>query len=101
MARMQTVVSVLEPEIDTEGNQVDQDGEAMGSSKNPKKKQIAVFNEVMYYLLHWGLTYEILIGKDGQQYPVTYTIGICQHLKNGEIKTFIPAELTVVGKEVT
>lgn len=80
--KYKTVVKTMEPVLDEEGNQVDSE-------------------EIMYYLLHWGLTYEILIGIDGHQYPVTYTVGICQNIKTGDIKSFVPQDLTVVGKEVT
>ena len=54
--------------------------------------------EVMYYLLHWGLTYTILTDQN-MNYPVAYTVGICQHIRNGTIKLFTPDVLTVVGKE--
>lgn len=95
---------MTEPVLDEDGNLLDTKGELIDPSKRSKKKQVPATEEVFYYLLHWGLTYEILIDypKPGEvnKYPVTYTIGICQHLKTGEIKTFIPAELTVVGREM-
>ena len=95
MARYQTVVKVVEPVLDAEGNQVDQDGDPIDGT-NHKKEQIAVWEEVMYYLLHWGLTYTM--DEHGKN-PVSYTVGICQHIKSGEIKSFVPPDLTVVGKE--
>ena len=98
MARQMTVVSTMEPVVDDEGNLLDKQGEIIDSSKKTKKDQEPVFEEVYYYLLHWGLTYEILIDNQ-QRYPVSYTVGICQHIKTGVIKTFIPQELTIIGKE--
>ena len=93
-----TVVKVMEISLDSEGNMLDKDGEVIDPSKKSKKVQEPHFTEQLYYLLHWGLTYEILVDKD-QRYPVTYTVGICQHIKTGAIRAWIPAELTVVGKE--
>jgi hypothetical protein len=98
MARMQTVVKVMEIVLDDDGNMLNAQGEIIDPSRKTKKIQEPVYEEVMYYLLHWGLTYEILV--DGQQrYPIAYTVAICQHIKNGTIKSFTPQDLTVVGKE--
>ena len=81
-----TIVKVIEPVLDEEDNPVlDED----------KKEK---FTEELYYLLHWGLTYEIRTHQD-QYFTVQYTIGICQHIESGVIMSFIPAVLTVVGKE--
>lgn len=93
-----TVVTVSEPVVDDEGNLLDKEGNQIDPSKKTKKVQEPAFEDVMYYLLHWGLTYEILIDRESR-YPVSYTVGICQHTKTGVVKTFIPQELTVLGKE--
>jgi hypothetical protein len=93
-----TVVKVMEISLNEQGEMLDKDGEVIDPSKKSKKIQEPYYEEQLYYLLHWGLTYEILIDRD-QRYPVTYTIGICQHIRNGTIKSFIPGDLTVVGKE--
>lgn len=99
MARIMTVVTVSEPVVDDEGNVLDKEGNAINPDKKSKKVQEPAFEDVMYYLLHWGLTYEILVDKDGR-YPVSYTVGICQHTESGVVKTFIPQELTILGKEM-
>ena len=98
MARYQTVVTVSELVYDEEGNQLDKAGEIIDPTRRSKVVQEPDYADVMYYLLHWGLTYEIL--TDGnQRYPIAYTVAICQHLKTGEVKSFTPQDLTVVGKE--
>ena len=93
-----TVVKVAEPVTNDQGQLLDEDGEVVDTSRKGKKDQIIAMEDQLYYLLHWGLTYEILIDRESR-YPVSYTIAICQHTKTGEIKTFIPAEITVLGKE--
>lgn len=82
-----TVVKINLPVVDENGD-FEMDGE------NPKTE------EVMFYLLHWGLHMEIIADlKNDQKYPVSYTVGICQHIKNGTIKIFAPEEITVIGFE--
>lgn len=57
--------------------------------------------EVEFFLLHWGLHMEFMQQQQtGDLYPVTYTVGICQHVKTGMIKIFAPEELTVIGYEL-
>lgn len=63
-------------------------------SESEEKEQIE-----QYYLLHWGMTYTIAHLKDGPV-PVHYTVGICQHIKTGQIHLFYPGQIKVVGKEV-
>ncbi len=98
MARYQTVVKVSEIVYNENGDMLDKEGEIIDPSRRSKQIQEPAYQDVMYYLLHWGLTYEIL--TDGnQRYPIAYTVAICQHLKTGEVKSFTPQDLTVVGKE--
>ena len=93
-----TVVSAVEPVLNEKGEALDKDGEVVDSSKRAKKDQVEAHEEVYYYLLHWGLTYQILYDRN-IPYPITYTVGICQHIKTGVIKLFTPDKLTVIGKE--
>jgi len=52
-----------------------------------------------YYLLHWGL--EITMYDVGDHIvPASYTVGVCQHIITGRILTFLPHQITVIGKEV-
>lgn len=99
MARQMTVVSTMEPVVDDEGNLLDKQGEIIDSSKKTKKDQEKALEKVYYYLLHWGLTYTILTDKGGN-YPISYTVGICQKFNGGEIFLFTPDQLTIEGKEI-
>ena len=96
MARYQKVVEVDELSFDEEGNQLDTEGEIIDSDRI--KVQEPGYEKVKYYLLHWGLTYEILVDQN-QRYPIAYTVAICQRFGTGEIKSFVPQDLTVIGKE--
>jgi hypothetical protein len=98
MARYQTVVKVSEFVYDEAGNMLDKEGAIIDPTRRSNEVQEQAYEDVMYYLLHWGLTYEIL--SDGnQRYPIAYTVAICQHMKNGTVKSFTPQDITVVGKE--
>ena len=84
-----TVVKIEIPVVDDEGNYVDYEGEPVSDP---------VMQEELFYLLHWGLHMEILEDqRTDQRYPVSYTVGICQHMKSGVIKVFAPEMLTVIG----
>jgi hypothetical protein len=53
-----------------------------------------------YYLLHWGLKFNIVPLENGGGVPVHYTVAICQHIKTGVIETFIPEQLKVLGDQI-
>lgn len=100
MSSYRTVVKVLEPAMDEEGNYLDKDGKVIDFMKKTTKLQEPATEEVLYHLLHWGLHMEIFQdNKTGQRYPATYTVGICQHIKTGKVKIFAPEEMTIIGKE--
>ena len=50
-----------------------------------------------YYLLHWGLRYDLMPDGNGNLVPVHYTVAICQHIKSGLIEMFLPDQLRVLG----
>jgi len=50
-----------------------------------------------YYLLHWGLKYDLIPDPNDNFYPVHFTVAICQHYKTGVIETFLPTQLRILG----
>jgi hypothetical protein len=54
----------------------------------------------LYYLLHFGMKYDLIPGESGYMIPVQYSVAICQHLKTGQIETFMPEQLRVEGNEI-
>ena len=50
-----------------------------------------------YFLLHWGLKYDMIADSYQNLVPVHYTVAICQHIKSGVIETFLPEQLRVEG----
>lgn len=50
-----------------------------------------------YWLLHWGLKYDLLPDSYGKLVPVHYTVGICQNIQTGGIEMFLPDQLKVEG----
>lgn len=59
-------------------------------------------NEVTerYYLLHFGLKYDLITMEEGNVYPVQFTVAICQHCKKGFIECFRPEQLKVIGDQI-
>ena len=54
-------------------------------------------HKVNYFLLHWGLKYDMVPDAYDNMIPVQYTIGICQHVETGVIEMFTPEQLKVLG----
>ena len=52
------------------------------------------------YLLHWGTTYQVVETKDGVV-PANYTVAICQDVKSGQIRTFLPEQLRILGEDIS
>jgi len=50
-----------------------------------------------YFLLHWGLKNDLITDSNNNIIPAHYTVAICQHIKNGQIETFLPEQLKVEG----
>jgi|AMWB02.1.fsa_nt_gi hypothetical protein len=85
------------PRVNADGNPVDKDGNEY-DKKNPKQ-WVQAIDPVTFYLLHWGLEYILLQDENGKPYGINYTVGICQEMQSGAIRTFLPAELRVIGVE--
>jgi hypothetical protein len=53
-----------------------------------------------YYLLHWGLKFDMIPDSYQNLVPVHFTVAICQHAKSGVIEMFHPDQLKVLGVNV-
>jgi hypothetical protein len=51
----------------------------------------------LFYLLHWGLRYDMIVNEVGNMMPVHYTVAICQNIKTGAIELYMPDQLRVIG----
>ncbi len=50
-----------------------------------------------YYLLHFGLKYQVIDCGDGRLAVGSWTVAICQDQKTGQIKCFLPEQLIIKG----
>jgi hypothetical protein len=98
MASTRKVIEVLRPVYNEQEEQLDTEGNVMGSDK--KKVQEPMMKPVKYYLLHWGVQSDIVYSEGN---PIVYsdTVGICQHIETGHIQTFLPTEIRIIGVEKT
>ena len=53
-----------------------------------------------FILLHWGLDCQTYESDSGQTVGINWTVAICQNCKTGDIRTFLPEQLRILGKEV-
>ena len=58
------------------------------------------YERSQWWLLHWGLQYQLIEGEDHRMIPVNYTVAICENYNNGEVRCFMPEQLRILGKEV-
>jgi hypothetical protein len=49
-----------------------------------------------FLLLHWGLQNSISETKDGM-ISVSYSVGICEDCKTGQIRCFLPESIRILG----
>jgi hypothetical protein len=96
MARLQTVIEIQKPVYNEAGELLDIDNEPMDVSKLDQKQQ---FLGELYYLLHWGLETNFVYDQNNTPIPYSSTVGICQHIKTGQIEKFIPGVIKVLGHE--
>lgn len=96
MGTRRTIVEIKLPQVNAEGIPVDKDNQAY--DKKLKAWEQAI-DPVNFYLLHWGLEYVLLQDEHGKPYGINYTVGICQEMQTGLIRTFLPGDIRVIGVE--
>ena len=96
MGTRRTIVEIKLPRVNAEGIPVDKDNRAYDKKLQVWEQAIAPVN---FYLLHWGLEYVLLQDEHGKPYGINYTVGICQEMQTGLIRTFLPGEIRVIGVE--
>ena len=74
--------------------------EATFERDEPDDEGNPVFMKDRYLLHHWGIEYRFVAGAEGQPVPVYFTVGICEHVGTGQIETFLPKDLRVIGKQI-
>lgn len=53
-----------------------------------------------YYLLHFGLKYQLIETENGNIAPVSYTVCICQSVKTGQLEYFDAGQIRVIGTKL-
>jgi hypothetical protein len=53
-----------------------------------------------YWLLHFGLKYELINNGEGSVTAVNYTMAICAHHDTGQIEMFDPTQLKIIGYDI-
>lgn len=53
-----------------------------------------------YWLLHWGLKYDMTTDREGNSVAFNYTVAICQECETGQVETFLPEQLKIIGTKI-
>lgn len=59
------------------------------------EKEEPVMVKEKYFLLHFGLKYDIIEGR-----AVSYTVAICQSVKTGQLEYFDCSQIRILGTEI-
>jgi len=78
----------------------------MAHFKTVCEAQLPIYNEEgdvenhesrTFFLLHWGLKVGTFTNSDQIEVHASYTVAICQEQETGEIYTFLPEEIRIIG----
>jgi hypothetical protein len=64
------------------------------------EKEEPVTVKEQYWLLHFGLKYQLIEMAGGNTMAVSYTTCICQSVKTGQLEMFDPSQIRVIGTEI-
>jgi len=53
-----------------------------------------------YWLHYWGLDYKVFDVDAERIAAVNYTIAVCEHVKTGQIETFLPGQIKIIGRSI-
>lgn len=60
-------------------------------------QEIQVYETIQCYLHHWGLQFETWNDGEGKQLVGQYTVAVVEDIETGQIYTFMPTEIKVLG----
>ena len=52
-----------------------------------------------YWLMHFGLEFK-MIETDQGLVPVNYTVAICENYETGQVETYQPSQIKILGKQI-
>jgi len=58
------------------------------------------YSKSRWWLLHWGLENKTIEMDKGQIIPVSYTVAICENYESGQVQTFLPDQIRIIGKQI-
>ena len=52
------------------------------------------------WLLYFGLDYKLMYVDDNRLVAVNYSVAICENYKTGQVETYLPTQLKILGKQI-
>jgi hypothetical protein len=59
-----------------------------------------VYDKSQTWLLQWGMDYKLIEVEDGKIAAVNYSIAICENYNTGQVETYLPSQLRIIGKQI-
>jgi hypothetical protein len=52
------------------------------------------------WLHHWGIEHRFVEVEEGKLAPVYYTVAIVEDYNTGQVNTYAPSQIRIIGKEI-
>jgi len=59
-----------------------------------------VYESGKYWLWHFALKYELINNSDESITAVNYTVCVCENCETGQLETFLPEQLRILGDKL-
>jgi hypothetical protein len=53
-----------------------------------------------YWLLHFGLKYDLITTEEGKMVAVNYTVCVCEDYETGELRLLNPEQIRILGRQI-
>ena len=74
--------------------------EAEWDKEGELKEDESLYERGQFFLLHWGLQYQIIDLGEGRFTTANWTVAICEDCKTGAIRCFLPEQLRILGQQI-
>ena len=52
------------------------------------------------WLIQWAMEYKLMYVDDNRLAAVNYTVALCENYKTGQVETYLPTQLKILGKQI-
>lgn len=74
--------------------------EARWIKEGTEGEETPTYEKGRFWILHYGLKYDLIHIGEGKMVAVNYTVVICQDCKTGQLREFMAPQLKIIGDEI-